>query len=59
LNDPSLQYDVPFWGMLVRCHLSIEKALKGLYYKILDEVPPKTHKLLYLMNKIGKKPEQD
>ena len=40
------------------CHLSIEKALKGLYYKILDEVPPKTHNLLYLVNKIGKKPEQ-
>ena len=40
------------------CHLSIEKALKGLYSKILDEVPPKTHNLLYLVNKIGKKPEQ-
>ena len=39
------------------CHLSIEKALKGLYYKALDEVPPKTHNLLYLLNKIGKKPE--
>jgi HEPN domain-containing protein len=39
------------------CHLSIEKALKGLYYKVLDEVPPKTHNLLYLLNKIGKKPE--
>ena len=40
------------------CHLSIEKALKGLYDKVLDEVPPKTHNLLYLVNKIGKKPEQ-
>jgi HEPN domain-containing protein len=39
------------------CHLSIEKALKGLYYKVLDEVPPKTHNLLYLLNKIAKKPE--
>lgn len=39
------------------CHLSIEKALKGLYYKVLDEVPPKTHNLLYLLNKINKKPE--
>ncbi len=39
------------------CHLSIEKALKGLYYKVLDEVPPKTHNLLYLLNKVGKKPE--
>ena len=35
------------------CHLSIEKALKGLYYKVLGEVPPKTHNLLYLLNKIG------
>jgi|SRR3990172_1165999 len=41
------------------CHLSIEKALKGLYYKVLYEVPPKTHNLLYLLNKIGKKPEQE
>ncbi len=41
------------------CHLSIEKALKGLYYKVLDEVPPKTHNLLYLVIKIGKKPEQE
>ncbi len=41
------------------CHLSIEKALKGLYAKFLDEVPPKTHNLLYLLNKIGKKPEAE
>jgi HEPN domain-containing protein len=40
-------------------HLSIEKALKGLYYKVLDQMPPKTHNLLYLLNKIGKKPEQE
>ena len=40
-------------------HLSIEKALKGLYHKIFNEVPPKTHNLLYLLEKISKKPEQD
>jgi HEPN domain-containing protein len=40
-------------------HLSIEKALKGLYYKVLDQMPPKTHNLLYLLNKIDKKPEQE
>lgn len=40
------------------CHLSIEKALKGLYSKKLHEVPPKTHNLIYLLNKIGKKPDQ-
>ena len=33
------------------CHLTIEKALKGLYFKTLDQVPPKTHNLLYLLNK--------
>ncbi len=41
------------------CHLSIEKALKGLYSKVLDDVPPKTHNLLYLLNKIDKKPGQE
>lgn len=33
------------------CHLSIEKALKGLYQKRLNEIPPKTHNLVYLINK--------
>jgi HEPN domain-containing protein len=41
------------------CHLSIEKALKGLYSKILDEVPPKAHNLIYLLGKIGDKPEYE
>ncbi|MFZ0547673.1 MAG: HEPN domain-containing protein [Candidatus Promineifilaceae bacterium] len=40
------------------CHLSIEKALKGLYSKVLNAVPPKTHNLLYLLSKIGKRPDQ-
>lgn len=39
------------------CHLSIEKALKGLYHHVLNEVPPKTHNLLYLLDKIDKRPE--
>ena len=39
------------------CHLAIEKALKGLYEKKLEELPPKTHNLLYLLKKIGNKPE--
>jgi len=30
------------------CHLSIEKALKGLYAHILKKDPPKTHNLNYL-----------
>jgi len=33
------------------CHLSIEKALKGLYQNRLNEIPPKTHNLVYLINK--------
>lgn len=41
------------------CHLSIEKSLKGLYLKELGEDPPKTHNLLYLVKKIGGKPDSD
>lgn len=37
------------------CHLSIEKALKGLYQKNLNEVPPKVHNLVYLIEKMGLK----
>jgi len=33
------------------CHLSIEKALKGLYAKELEEIPPKTHNLIFLVEK--------
>lgn len=34
------------------CHLSIEKALKGLYAKKFQKDPPKTHDLSYLTKKI-------
>jgi len=34
------------------CHLSLEKALKGLYIKRLNEIPPKLHALMYFVNKI-------
>ena len=34
------------------CHLSIEKALKGLYEKRLAKVPPKVHNLIFLIEKI-------
>lgn len=34
------------------CHLSIEKALKGLYTRNLKAVPAKTHNLIYLVEKI-------
>jgi len=39
------------------CHLAIEKALKGLYLHNLRETPPKTHNLVYLLNKIGLRPD--
>jgi HEPN domain-containing protein len=35
------------------CHLSIEKALKGLYAKKLDIMPPRSHNLIFLAEKIG------
>ena len=41
------------------CHLSIEKALKGLYQTQTGEMPPKTHNLVFLVEKIGLKlPEE-
>ncbi len=41
------------------CHLSIEKALKGLYQQGLDQVPPKVHNLIFLIEKIGLKLPDD
>jgi len=35
------------------CHLSIEKALKGLYAKKFKKDPPKIHNLNYFCDKIG------
>lgn len=40
------------------CHLSIEKALKGLYFEKLREIPPKVHNLVYLLKKIDIKPPE-
>lgn len=34
------------------CHLSIEKALKGLYANTFKKDPPKIHDLIYLLKKI-------
>lgn len=34
------------------CHLSLEKALKGLYLYRLNKIPPKIHNLVYLVEKI-------
>jgi HEPN domain-containing protein len=41
------------------CHLSIEKALKGLFQERLSEMPPKVHNLVYLLNKSNIKPPED
>lgn len=41
------------------CHLSLEKALKGLYYERKKQVPPKVHNLVYFLNEIGIKPSED
>jgi len=34
------------------CHLSIEKALKGIYVAKLKQVPPKTHNLGFLLGRV-------
>ena len=41
------------------CHLSVEKLLKGLYENKLNELPAKTHNLVYILNQIGIKPDKD
>jgi HEPN domain-containing protein len=41
------------------CHLSMEKALKGLFQKYLNEIPPKVHNLIFLIEKIGLKVPDD
>lgn len=35
------------------CHLSVEKALKGLLVARSGKIPPRTHNLIYLANLIG------
>lgn len=35
------------------CHLSLEKALKGLLIKKTQEFPSKSHSLIYFVDKIG------
>jgi HEPN domain-containing protein len=40
------------------CHLSLEKAFKGLYQDKLKETPPKTHNLVYLLKKTDIKPAE-
>ncbi len=42
-----------YFYSIFMCHLSLEKCLKGIYYKTLDELPPKTHNLVYLVEKMS------
>jgi len=35
------------------CHLSLEKALKGLFVKQKNVFPPKSHSLIYFVEKIN------
>jgi len=40
------------------CHLSLEKALKGLFIKRLNQIPPKIHNLLYFVEILTLEPEE-
>lgn len=48
-----------FFYAVFMCHLSIEKAVKGLYQKRLKQAPPKIHNLVFFLNKMGIKPPED
>ncbi len=40
------------------CHISLEKAMKGIYCEKLQDVPPKVHNLVYLISKTGINPPE-
>ena len=41
------------------CHLSLEKALKGLFVKRKNQIPPKIHDLMYFVEKLALEPEEE
>lgn len=41
------------------CHLSIEKALKGLFMEKLNKEPPKIHDLVFFLKKLILEPPDD
>jgi len=47
-----------FFYAVFMCHLSVEKAIKGLYQQRLKEPPPKTHNLVYLLKKVDIRPDE-
>ena len=48
-----------FFYAVFMCHLTIEKALKGLFQQKTQEMPPKTHNLVHLLSKIGIRPDEN
>ena len=40
-------------------HLAVEKALKGIYQKKFNAIPPKTHNLIYFVNKTNVQPPEN
>ena len=42
---------------LFMCHLSLEKALKGLFIKRLNQFPPRLHDLIYFVDNLELEPE--
>jgi len=42
-----------FFYAVFMCHLSIEKALKGLLIEKKRQIPPRTHNLILLISQIG------
>jgi HEPN domain-containing protein len=60
INTAEFMYDGGrFFYAVFMCHLSVEKALKGLFQQKLQETPPKTHNLVYLLSKIGIRPDEN
>jgi HEPN domain-containing protein len=47
-----------FFYAVFMCHLAVEKAIKGLYQQRLNETPPKTHNLVYLLKKVDAMPSE-
>ncbi len=40
-------------------HLAVEKVLKGMYQKKFNAIPPRTHSLIYFVNKMEIKPPEN
>lgn len=53
-----LKGDRRFYAVFM-AHLCVEKALKGLWHERFGTPPPKTHNLLYLVEKVGVPPTRE